>query len=1218
MDSDRNLLFGVLALLTDAVSRDQFVEACTSWSARKHVSMGDLLVERGWLTPADRANVEMVLERKLKKHQGDTKAGLAEVAGDSVRQSLFAIGDPEVQQSLAAVAVAGTVIDRRTADYQPLGRSRYTLARLHAKGGIGQVWVARDADLGREVALKELLGDHGENPALISRFLEEAKITGQLEHPNIVPVYELASPAGPTASPFYTMRFVRGRTLAAAIRDYHRKRLAGEAGPVELRELLGHYVAVCNALAYAHSRGVLHRDLKPGNIVLGDYGEAIVLDWGLAKIKGSQDRQTTLLPVTVPNESARDATMQGQVLGTPAYMSPEQAEGRLDLIDERSDIYGLGAILYEILAGEPPFSGPETANVLSQVIHEPPVPPRQRVPATPRALEAICLQALAKKPADRYRSAKELAADVQRWMADEPVSAWPEPLRLRAGRWARRHRSFVASAAVLLLSAVAALSAGTILLSQANARTKEQRDLAEANFVEAQRAGEDARKSAERAELALTAEASARQQTRKALDEMSSQVIADWLSQKDLKLDAAQEKFLNNSLAYYQSFAEEAGDNEDVRWGAADAHLRIGDIDLKLSRLADAEKANRKAIDAFAALAKDYPDRPRYPAKEATAYSNLAMILWETGKPKESETAHLQSLSLRQKLTKAYPDQAEYHQDLGNSYKALAVVYASTRRPNEADDSYRKALAELETLVKQLPAEKAYRSSLATVRASWAVELSDRGRLKEAEATDREALAMRRQLVAESPDQPNYRHDLAKSYNSLGRTLKDMGRNKEAEEADREDLALCKQLAADYPSIAVYRDSLAAAYQHLGILYAGTGRTKDAEPVFRDSLAVRKQLAADFPSSVNFRVGLTYSLNNLGVFLYTTGRSKEAEALYREAIDITRRLADASPTVSEYRERLGGRLYNLAILLQTLKRLDQAEAAYREATSVFKKLTAELPNVPSHRRSLAKCLNGLSGILNDRGHLDEADLTVRESVEVLRRLVSENPKAPDYREDLAVCLDNRGLFLLDLKKPADAVASHREAEQIYEALVRANPEEPHYGEELARTLIHQAIVERDRKEYAKALPLLDRARPLLEAAIKANPKYDVYQKDTRSHRSELAACLAGTGKLVEALATAEGIAKLDWKPATDAYETACALAKCIPVIEGQASLSPERRAEQSRLFSERASAALRLAVDKGYSDAGKLKENEDLRPLRDRKDYQELVAELEKKSGQGK
>jgi tetratricopeptide (TPR) repeat protein/tRNA A-37 threonylcarbamoyl transferase component Bud32 len=1211
MDSDRNLLFGVLALLTEAVTRDQFVEGCTSWSTNKDKSLADVFAERGWLTPGDRANVERVVEQKLKEQASDATVSLVGVTGEDVEQTLVHAARPDNDRTLLTnVPKAGTSVQRSTS-YPPASRERHTRGRLHATGGLGRIWVARDDDLGRDVALKELLSEQINNPSVLNRFLEEAMITGQLEHPNIVPVYQLAPATRPGESPFYTMRFVRGRTLGAAIQDYHQKRQAGEAGPVELRELLNHFVAVCNAVAYAHSRGVLHRDLKPSNVVLGDYGEAIVLDWGLAKVKDEDDPHASKVPVSLADDSRREGTMLGQVLGTPGYMPPEQAEGRPDLVNERSDVYGLGAVLYEILVGEPPFDGNETAEILRRVVEVPPVPPRRKVHAIPPDLEAICLKALAKKSADRYASAQHLAADVRRWMADEPVAAWPEPLRVRAGRWARRHRTFVAAAAVLLVSAVLGLSAGTLLLSRANARTQEQRDRAEANFAEA-------RLAAARAEKALASEASARRQTRKALDEMSSQVVADWLSQKDLKLDSAREKFLNNSLAYYRAFAEEAGESEEVRAGAADAYLRIGELQLKLARLPDAEQADRKAVDAFAALAKDFPDRPLYPAKQAAAYADLATVLWDTGKPKESEDARLRSLELRRQLTKGFPDRPDFHQALGDGYRELAVLYSATRRPKEADDSFRQALDELQALAKQFPADTQYRHSLAAVRASWGAEIADRGRPQEAEVIRREALALRKQLVEEAPDRPAYRYDLAISYKDLGLTLKSLARNKEAEEAILEAIRICKQLASEFPSVTGYRETLASVYQQLAILYAGTGRTKEAEPGFRDAVAVRKQLAADFPTSVKFRLSLSTSLGNLGVLLYTTGRLKEAEALYREAIDSTRRLVELSPTVTEYRDRLGVQLHNLALLLAATDQLEPSEATYREAVSVYKKLTEELPNVAVHRRSLGNCYDGLANTLFNLDRFAEAAAEDREAVALLRRLVSEDPKTPATREELAVCLDNLGSALRLLKRPAEAETSHRAAVGIYEALVRDVPEEPHYGEELARALVHVAQTERDRGEYAQALPLLDRARPLLDAALKANPKYELYHGDIRAHRATLAACQAGTGKLDAALTTAEGIGRLGWKPRHDAFMAAGAYSRCLAALDGQAGLSTERRAEQSRLFGDRAVAALRLAMKNGYTDARHLKQDDDMRPLWGRKDFQELMAQMEKKPGSGK
>jgi serine/threonine protein kinase len=486
--ADRNLLFGVLALQADLIDANRFAEACTAWSARKDTPLADLLVERGWLTPADRDGVEQFLQRKLKKHAGDVHASLAEVMSDPVHQTLTNVADPIVHQTLSAVLTPDGVHEKATINYQPAGRERYTLTRLHAQGGIGRVWVARDGDLAREVALKELLGGGGDNPAVVARFVEEAQITGQLQHPNIVPVYELARPTEPGKGPFYTMRFVRGRTLAAAIKQYHERRRANEAGPLELRELLNHFVAVCNAVAFAHSRGVLHRDLKPGNVVLGDFGEVIVLDWGLAKLKGATETQTSLLPVSVNQESSRDATLQGQALGTPSYMPPEQAEGRVDLIDERSDVYGLGAVLYDIPTGEPPFDGPDTPTVLIQVVADEPPPPRRKAPETPKPLEAVCLKALAKKPAGRYPTVKELARDVERWLGDEPVSVFLEPVLVKTGRWVKQHRQAVSVAAVLLFAALPLLILLALNRQQAlrqsevqREENRQQREIAEAN-----------------------------------------------------------------------------------------------------------------------------------------------------------------------------------------------------------------------------------------------------------------------------------------------------------------------------------------------------------------------------------------------------------------------------------------------------------------------------------------------------------------------------------------------------------------------------------------------------------------------------------------------------------------------------------------------------------------------------------------------------------------
>jgi PAS domain S-box-containing protein len=291
--------------------------------------------------------------------------------------------------------------------------ARYDFTRVHATGGIGRIWLARDRQLDREVAVKELLPENAGRAKTVARFLREARLTGQLEHPGIVPVYELATRAD---APFYAMRLVRGRTLSAAARSYHVKRAEGREDPLEFIALLTAFAAACNAIAYAHSRGVLHRDLKGENVILGDFGEVIVLDWGLAKQMGQPDELETG-PVQAVSEDAQDGglTLQGEVLGTPAYMAPEQAQGRLNEIDQRTDVFGLGAIFYEILTSRPPFVGGNTLEVLKNAIQGKPALPRELWPDVPAALEEICLKAMAKDPQQRYSSASDLAGAVQRW-----------------------------------------------------------------------------------------------------------------------------------------------------------------------------------------------------------------------------------------------------------------------------------------------------------------------------------------------------------------------------------------------------------------------------------------------------------------------------------------------------------------------------------------------------------------------------------------------------------------------------------------------------------------------------------------------------------------------------------------------------------------------------------------------------------------------------------
>ncbi len=347
---------------------------------------------------------------------------------------------------------------------------RYVGLQPHARGGLGEVYTALDRELHRKVALKRIRDDHAQDPRSQRYFLVEAEVTARLDHPGVVPVHSLFR--DDHDRPCYTMRFIEGDTLDDAIKHYH----AGPPDPVAFRRLLQSFIQVCETVAYAHSRGVIHRDLKPQNIMIGKFGETIVVDWGLAKVVGRKDDRdpSTTSPVDtlrLVSESSLDRTAMGAAVGTPAYMSPEQAAGRWDIINPASDIYNLGAVLYALLTGKPPIEGTNWPDIQQKIQRGDFPRPRDVMGTVPRALEAICLKAMAMNPQERYHSARELANEVERWQANEPVAAYREPAHDRLVRWARKHKVLVTSATVAML--VLAISVAVVLRVKADAEASE-------------------------------------------------------------------------------------------------------------------------------------------------------------------------------------------------------------------------------------------------------------------------------------------------------------------------------------------------------------------------------------------------------------------------------------------------------------------------------------------------------------------------------------------------------------------------------------------------------------------------------------------------------------------------------------------------------------------------------------------------------------------------
>lgn len=334
---------------------------------------------------------------------------------------------------------------------------RYQKSTPHAEGGLGQVWLATDSELRRKVALKEIQPEHADDPACRLRFINEAEITGALEHPGIVPIYGLGRHAD--GRPYYVMKFIEGDTLKQAIDDLHRDatdlRYRDAPWKVRFRRILDRLLDVCNTLEYAHSRSVVHRDIKPSNIMLGAFGETLVVDWGLAKTISNEPKIEAPDGVRLSGDDNPELTMLGTAVGTPAYMSPEQeAGGSKHSVTHKSDIFSLGATLFHLLAGMPPKKMGDKEDYAR------PQSPRELLSDIPAALAAICVRAMSPEPDDRYSSARAMANDLENWLSDQPVNAHEETFTERCGRWVRGHPTAVVSSAVGGVLILAASLAG--------------------------------------------------------------------------------------------------------------------------------------------------------------------------------------------------------------------------------------------------------------------------------------------------------------------------------------------------------------------------------------------------------------------------------------------------------------------------------------------------------------------------------------------------------------------------------------------------------------------------------------------------------------------------------------------------------------------------------------------------------------------------------------
>lgn len=663
--------------------------------------------------------------------------------------STAALDSGTIDPSAPTVLESGTpggAADATRADRRPASDERFEPVRLHARGGLGLVHVAWDRELGRFVALKEMRPEYTGQEVLRRRFVQEAEINGNLEHPSIVPIYALGE--DPDGRPYYAMRFVRGETLLVALERFHREAAGQPASrwAQGVRPLLERLLDVCDAIAYAHSRGVLHRDLKPANILLGRFGETHIIDWGLAKATGRPEpvamgedpHEAVVAPASTGDTTP---TVAGQTLGSPPYMSPEQADGHLDELDRTTDVYSLGATLYSVLAGRPPASGKNNREILDQVREGRIAPPRAVEPRVPPALDAICRKAMALRPEDRYPTVGALAQDLGRYLADEPVSVHADGPATRALRWARQHRPLVSGLAALLVTGLVALGITTAVVDVQKREARRARD--EAVAARGRLAVALGETETARAALAVALKQT-EQAHRRAEDHirLGLDVVDQLVTFGDRQVvaprtaGAARQELLGRARQFLAAFRAREPEDVAVRVDSALAARRLAHLEAILGRFEAAESGYRDAAAQVEALRRGDPASARFADMEDEIRLDLASLLASLGRLDEAEALARAAADAARTRASARADERVHRRTLGRALSRRATIDRQRGRAAEA----LPAASEAAGLLKPL-ADAGRAAVVEEARAGRYHALTDQLEWAEAVAVEAETLA---------------------------------------------------------------------------------------------------------------------------------------------------------------------------------------------------------------------------------------------------------------------------------------------------------------------------------------------------------------------------------------------------------------------------------------------------------------------------------------------
>lgn len=1006
IQSDRNLLAGILALQFCLVNRDQLIAAMGAWVLDKSKSLDELLIQQGGLTIEDRVQLNALVELHLQKHGNDPERSLAAVNDlYSVRQELAGLKDVDVTSSLMQILPANLPVadDFAATAHYSVGQDsssgdRFRILRPHARGGLGEVSVALDTELNREVALKEIQLRYAADIDSRTRFIAEAEITGGLEHPSIVPVYGLGTYSD--GRPFYAMRFIRGASLQEATTRYHdqNRNLTYTDRSLEFRNLLQQFIHVCHAIEYAHSRGVLHRDLKPSNIMLGKYGETLVVDWGLAKVLGSVEHTSTAteLPLQPVSGSESAPTQYGSTIGTPAFMSPEQATGELDKLGPATDVYGLGATLYYMLTCKPPVEGKDVGEVLRKVQAGDIIPPRHLQPSVAPALEAICLRAMALNRHQRYASAKSLALDIERWLADEPIEAYHDTLTERTFRWIRRNRSWAIAGSVAIL--LVSLTAGTSAVQIARERDEAQlaRNSAETRLTQAMQSidtwlvsaadamrfypsvQETRRQLLERAARdyeSLTANKHEPQSlvhcTAHALNQLGD--VHRLLGNNDIA-----ESTYKRAIAKLNDAIREDAQLTKARWELVDSHLRMADLYNRQSNPASALVAFAEAESELSKI-----DHPSSSSRKIVAQSQIiagrARLLADSGKHREAAIEDESAIQLLAGLSQDFnpniaTDRLQIQQHLATQLATIGQLRRAAMILREVRDAHTTMAADQQPSPDRLDAFAGCCIELANVCRSL-------GREDESVVAYEKARDIYCDLLRRMPDVPQFVESVAITRTDLGQLLFNTGELRVAQvelEASVKDLA---SLTTQFPGVPQYSEDLATAHATLGQVLRDLDKNADAELQLKSASSYLERLVIDYPEQVRFQERLALARLNLCVIRTKVSDTQGALMHVQESLRIASTLSKTNPESVVAKDLLAATHQRMSEVYRAMN--DDARAESHTITAI--KLREELLSTPELMAAFIR--------IASESKCDYADQIRSRTLNVAKRMQS---KFPDF------------------------------------------------------------------------------------------------------------------------------------------------------------------------------------------------------------------------------